>query len=222
MAAENALPGEYEATTGDVKLKAVGQTRVRRRLEDVHPDREIIGWYHSHPNYAPVFSYVDAHQQKTWNDQNSIGIVYSTDGEGAESFGVYRGPDAVLLRAVRELPITVTGTTQKIEVVAPPQATAISLTPRSEPPVVKEILHTSIPAAGLTRIQIVILSIFAIISVAQVFGIYRLDRRLAFTEGRVHQLGVVCRTRACEAARADTGAVSIHNFSNFGLFRFAD
>jgi hypothetical protein len=74
-----------------------GHDKVRRRLEDAYPDRELVGWYHTHPNCAPRFSRVDADEQATWNDPGHVGIVYS-GVEPAEPFGVYRGPDASLLR----------------------------------------------------------------------------------------------------------------------------
>lgn len=185
MAAENAVPGEFEADPGHVKLKAAGQTLVRRRLEDTHPDREIIGWYHSHPDNAPIFSPVDAREQQTWNDQNSIGIVYSTDGEGAESFGVYRGPDSVRLRP---LPNLGTKTAPNPQPSPHSQPIAGYLTPRSEPLKAEENIVTSTPAARLPRVQIAVAIMIVVIWLVQTYGLYRLDRRVAFTEGRLHEL----------------------------------
>jgi proteasome lid subunit RPN8/RPN11 len=101
MAAGDAREGEFMSTAGDVRLLALGQTKVRRRLENAHPDREIIGWYHTHPTFDPRFSGVDEQEQGRTNDPNYIGIVFS--GINAdEPFGVYRGPDAVLLRRLRQ------------------------------------------------------------------------------------------------------------------------
>jgi proteasome lid subunit RPN8/RPN11 len=97
MAADSARGGEFESGQGHVELLAVGHDKVRRRLEDAHPDREIVGWYHTHPQYPPVFSSVDAEEQATWNDPGHIGIVYSGI-EPSEPFGIYRGPNASLLR----------------------------------------------------------------------------------------------------------------------------
>lgn len=189
MAAENAISGEFESGPGHVKLKAIGQTHLRRRLEDAHPDREIVGWYHTHPNYQPVFSPVDAKEQQTWNDQNSIGIVYSTDGSGAESFGVYRGPESVRLRPAREIPTRTIPTPQQLLPAdgAPPR----HLTPRPEPLEIKENVILTAPAARAMRMKILIFSLVAIIYLAPVFGLYRLDRRLAFAEGRLHQLSMI-------------------------------
>jgi proteasome lid subunit RPN8/RPN11 len=100
MAAGDAREGEFMSTAGDVRLLALGQTKVRRRLENAHPDREIIGWYHTHPTFDPRFSGVDEQEQGRTNDPNYIGIVFS--GINAdEPFGVYRGPDAVLLKRLR-------------------------------------------------------------------------------------------------------------------------
>jgi len=189
MAAENAMSGEFESGPGHVKLKGIGQTHLRRRLEEAHPDREIVGWYHTHPNHQPVFSPVDAKEQQTWNDQNSIGIVYSTDGSGAESFGVYRGPHSVRLRPAREIPTRTIPTPQQLLPAddAPPQ----HLTPRPEPLELKENVILTTPAARSMRMKILIFSLVAIIYLAPVFGLYRLDRRLAFAEGRLHQLSVM-------------------------------
>ena len=97
MVAEGAKEGEYESTPSYVELSTEGQLSVRRRLEDTHPDREIVGWFHTHPSYSPHFSSVDTDQQRTWNDPDHIGIVYSGISP-TEPFGVYRGPDAIRLR----------------------------------------------------------------------------------------------------------------------------
>jgi proteasome lid subunit RPN8/RPN11 len=96
MAADSARPGEVEASPSHVHISAGGNASVRRRLEDTHPDREVIGWYHSHPRYPAQFSHVDIAEQSTWNDPNHIGIVFSGT-EKDEPFGVYRGPGAVRL-----------------------------------------------------------------------------------------------------------------------------
>jgi proteasome lid subunit RPN8/RPN11 len=93
MGADAARGGEFRSGWGHVELSAMGHDKVRRRLEDAYPDREVVGWYHTHPQCAPVFSSVDAEEQATWNDPGHIGIVYS-GSEPAEPFGVYRGPDA--------------------------------------------------------------------------------------------------------------------------------
>jgi len=96
VAAENARPGEFESSPAHVKLREPGQAHVRLRLEDAHPDREIIGWYHTHPGYPSQFSSVDIDEQKTWSDQHHVGIVYSTS-DRSEPFGVYRSSDAIRL-----------------------------------------------------------------------------------------------------------------------------
>jgi proteasome lid subunit RPN8/RPN11 len=97
IAAAAARGGEFKSGRGHVELLAVGHDKVRRRLEDAHPDREVVGWYHTHPQQPPIFSTVDEEEQATWNDPGHIGIVYSGI-ESAEPYGVYRGPDASLLR----------------------------------------------------------------------------------------------------------------------------
>ena len=96
MAAEGAVSDEAEAGPGHVHISPDGRARVRRRLEAAHPDREIVGWYHSHPHHEPRFSSVDAKEQSAWSDPNQVGIVFSAT-ERDEPFGVYRGPGAVRL-----------------------------------------------------------------------------------------------------------------------------
>ncbi|HEX8335482.1 MAG TPA: Mov34/MPN/PAD-1 family protein [Pyrinomonadaceae bacterium] len=96
LAADNARAGEVEASPGHVHISASGNASVRRRLEETHPDREVVGWYHSHPRYPARFSHVDTAEQSTWNDPNHVGIVFSGTEKG-EPFGVYRGPEAVRL-----------------------------------------------------------------------------------------------------------------------------
>jgi proteasome lid subunit RPN8/RPN11 len=96
MAADSARAGEVEASPSHVHISASGNASLRHRLEDTHPDREIIGWYHSHPRYPAQFSHVDITEQSTWNDPNHIGIVFSGT-EKHDPFGVYRGPGAARL-----------------------------------------------------------------------------------------------------------------------------
>jgi proteasome lid subunit RPN8/RPN11 len=96
MAADSARAGEVEASPGHVHISAGGNASVRHRLEEKHPDREVVGWYHSHPRYPARFSHIDNAEQSTWNDPNHVGIVFSGTEE-REPFGVYRGPEAVRL-----------------------------------------------------------------------------------------------------------------------------
>ena len=107
MSADVARPGELEANPGYVHISAEGHARVRRRLEDFNPDREVVGWFHSHPTYTARFSPVDEREQATWSDPNHLGIVFSGN-EPNEPFGVYRGPDSILLQQKRPLPATIT------------------------------------------------------------------------------------------------------------------
>jgi proteasome lid subunit RPN8/RPN11 len=102
MAADGAGEGECESASSIVKLSPQGHAKVRRRLEDSHPDREIIGWYHTHPHNVARFSCVDNKEQSTWSNPYHIGIVYSSI-DSDEPFGVYRGPGSVLLRPLRSV-----------------------------------------------------------------------------------------------------------------------
>jgi proteasome lid subunit RPN8/RPN11 len=191
VAAENARPGEFEASPANVRLRGPGQAHVRRRLEDAHPDREIVGWYHTHPNYPSEFSSVDIQEQRTWSDRNHIGIVYSTSD--SEPFGVYRSPESIRLRPVLNTSIPLPRPVQLLT--APPVTAQVQsppvpdyLTPHQGPLGVKNDVLTKTPAALASRIHIVILSIMAIVIVGQMAYLFRVDRRLSFNEGRMHEV----------------------------------
>lgn len=96
MVAEGAIGNEADTGPGHVHISHDGRSRVRRRLEAAHPDREIIGWYHSHPHHEARFSPVDVREQSGWTDPNQVGIVFSAT-QRDEPFGVYRGPGATRL-----------------------------------------------------------------------------------------------------------------------------
>jgi proteasome lid subunit RPN8/RPN11 len=195
VAAENARPGEFEASPAHVRLRGPGQAHVRRRLEDAHPDREIVGWYHTHPNYPSKFSSVDMHEQRTWSDRNHVGIVYSTNDP--EPFGVYRSPEAIRLRPVVNTPVPLPRRPVPLPP-APPDADLVQspptppaadyLTPHHGPLEVKPDALTKTPAALPSRLHLVILSIMAIVIVGQMAYLFRLDRRLSFNEGRMHEV----------------------------------
>lgn len=183
MAAENARDGEFEASPAHVRLRGPGQTYVRRRLEDAHPDREIVGWYHTHPGYPPVFSNVDMQEQRTWTDRNHIGIVYSTSDHN-EPFGVYRSSDANRLRPIANKPPP-----PRPIPLPPAEPVRAYLTPRREPLEVKnEVVLNKTPAALPRRSYLLALSIMALVIVFQLAYIFWLNRHLSYDEGRIHEL----------------------------------
>jgi proteasome lid subunit RPN8/RPN11 len=110
MAAEGAVGGEATSGPSSVHISPEGRASVSHRLMASHPDREIVGWYHSHPHGSPHFSMPDTKEQAGWTDANHVGIVVAVRGrEGqpaargaADAFGVYRGPGA--LRLARRAP----------------------------------------------------------------------------------------------------------------------
>ena len=163
---------------------------MRRRLEVAHPDREIVGWYHTHPNYPSEFSSVDIQEQRIWSDRNHIGIVYSTSD--AEPFGVYRSSEAIRLRpVVKTVPpppplvplLPAPPVTAQVQSLPTPPAPAY-LTSHQEPLDVKNEVLTKTPAALPSRVYLVILSLMAIVMVGQTAYLFRVDRRLSFNEGR--------------------------------------
>ena len=104
LAAEGARLDEIDATPSHVRISANGHAQVRGRLEKSAYGLDLIGWYHSHPTFPARFSSVDVTEQSTWRDPNHIGMVISGI-DRATPFGVYRGPEALLLRPVPASPL---------------------------------------------------------------------------------------------------------------------
>jgi proteasome lid subunit RPN8/RPN11 len=95
-AAEAALGDEIESTPAEVRISGAGYAQLRGRLETSHPVLEVIGWFHSHPLTQPLLSKEDLIEQLTWTDNTNIALVVSLVSDG-ERFGLFHGPDAVLL-----------------------------------------------------------------------------------------------------------------------------
>lgn len=198
MAAGDAQVGEFQSTRGDVRLLASGHTRLRRRLVNAHPDREVVGWYHTHPSYPPRFSYVDVDEQNTWSDPNHIGIVYSGMSLD-EPFGVYRGPDSILLKpVVRESgertytrPLVGTENTAAAETSyrTQPQP-GPRVAPAQTTPHIKGHKPKSgvLEWAGRRSLAIVIVTVIAGIGLVQASGLLRLNRRVSSIEKRLQEL----------------------------------
>lgn len=96
LASEGARADEVEATPSHVRISSNGHAQARGRLELSAFGLDIIGWYHSHPQYPARFSSVDVTEQSTWPDPNHVGIVISGI-DAREPIGVYRGPKAARL-----------------------------------------------------------------------------------------------------------------------------
>lgn len=100
MISAGARRNEIEATPSHVRISGDGLAQVRERLEADNPALEVVGWFHSHPTYRAQFSATDRVEQSTWSDPNHIGIVYSAL-PGETPYGIYRGPEAVMLSPKR-------------------------------------------------------------------------------------------------------------------------
>lgn len=96
MAAEGAFGDEVTSGPDSVHISPEGRANVSQRLRDSNPDREIVGWYHTHPHGTAFFSQTDTREQAGWTDPNHIGIVFAPRA-AEDSLGVYRGPGAVRL-----------------------------------------------------------------------------------------------------------------------------
>jgi hypothetical protein len=176
-------------------LLAEGHDKVRSRIEDLHPDREVVGWYHTHPNCQPRFSKIDTREQRSWSDPNHIGIVYS--GQKAdEPFGVYRGPKATLLTPAQSA-ATKTRTRSISRTIGDGSRTAIRTSYLPQPP-----LHDLTPShhsndhtpgvssaaaavhqrAGHNRVQAAILGLMAFTCLAVVCGLGWLAHRVSLIE----------------------------------------
>lgn len=188
MAADGARSGEFKSGPGHVELLPIGHDKVRRRLENAYPDRELVGWYHTHPNCAPRFSRVDANEQATWNDLGHVGIVYSGI-EPAEPFGVYQGPDASLLRRrvdVKPEDEKDRDRDAQEEPAREPEPLAQPVTPAS--------VLTQAPnpngarAKRRRRLKAVLLYLVALLLVCLLCGLYWLHYRLQSVEARLGDL----------------------------------
>jgi len=193
MDAGDARQGEFKSTEGDVQLLPSGHAKVRRRLIAANPDREVIGWYHTHPSYPPRFSHVDFREQQTWSDKDHIGIVYS--GESLdEPFGVYRGPAGTLLRPTR-LSASDPGLAEVTSLSGPPH-------PREPPPkpaflapapTRREIRSSSgDPAVGWRKLRgnalIASSAMFAVLAVLGGIGFFQIRRATSSLESRLNEI----------------------------------
>ena len=200
MAAGDAREGEFISSAGDVRLLALGQIKVRRRLENAHPDREIVGWYHTHPTFDPRFSETDKQEQARATDPNYIGIVFS--GINAdEPFGVYRGPDAVLLKPIRQVEANTSVASRAVGVGSTSALLAGMsddpfeqqvLTPRPEPRKSDElggIVSSAVPPQRrMFRPQFVVAIVCSFLLLIQVLSFFWQKRRLSSIETRLQDL----------------------------------
>lgn len=210
MAADSARAGEVEASPGHVHISAGGNASVRHRLEETHPDREVVGWYHSHPRYPARFSHVDNAEQSTWNDPNHVGIVFSGTEE-REPFGVYRGPEAVRLSRGR-VPRGADTKGLRVETPAP----AETLKEQARPKGIKLPVVT-IPPGGRaqvawppqTREPIRALRLFfAILLILLAAGVVWLHMRVSSIETSLHGAAASAATKPAPTAEAPPPAAS--------------
>lgn len=201
MVAGEARNGEFQSTAGEVELLAEGLDRVRSRIEDTHPDREVVGWYHTHPHCQPRFSSIDTREQRSWSDPNHIGIVYSGQ-KTDEPFGVYRGPSATLLSPARSA-ATKPRARSISRVVGDGSRTAIQTSYLPQPPLPDftpaqhsddQAPGVSLPVAALpkrwsrNRVEAAILGLMALTCLAVVCGLGWLAHRVSLVEARMQEL----------------------------------
>lgn len=191
MAAADAREGEFNASPSFVRLLPVGHTSIRRRLSEAHPDREIVGWYHTHPHWQPRFSEVDLEQQRNWEDPNHVGIVYGADHNG-EPFGVYQGPQAILLSSTRvggSVPQKA-GIEVKQLAQAEPKFSTPVLTPEAESAALNSRLSVPLPSSQrkpeVLRLMAAALMFLILVLVLALFHrrVSSLEKRLSELSGR--------------------------------------
>jgi hypothetical protein len=156
---------------------------VRCRLEESAYGLDLIGWYHSHPTFPARFSPVDVTEQSTWRDPNHIGIVIS-GSDRATPFGVYRGPEALLLRPSPALPppSPPARTLPMIHVSSAPAT--IAEADRSVSPAVSNLAQVGVPRV-VTRLKAVTRFLplaLSLVVLAALFNIFQLNRRIGKLE----------------------------------------
>lgn len=193
MAAEGAIGDEADAGPGHVHISPDGRARVRRRLEAAHPDREIVGWYHSHPNHEAQFSPVDATEQSAWPDANHVGIVFS-GRERDEPFGVYRGPGAIrLLRRRAESRANATEQTQPDRAKLP----AVVNAQTGRVPAVRRVRSGRLIGAALRLLAVLVVLGFAA-------GVVWLHVRVRAVENALGDVRGMVQISRAQAAPAET------------------
>lgn len=183
LAAKGARLDEIEATPSHVRISANGHAQVRCRLEESAYGLDLIGWYHSHPTFPARFSPVDITEQSTWRDPNHIGIVISGN-DRVTPFGVYRGPEALLLRPVPALPppSPPARTLPMIHVSSAPAT--IDEADRSVSPTVSNLAGVGAPQVA-TRLKAVTRFLplaLSLVALAALFNIFQLNRRIGKLE----------------------------------------
>lgn len=176
--ADGARGDEVEASPGYVRITAAGQASVRARLERTSPDREIVGWYHSHPKYEARFSPIDETEQATWADPGHLGIVYS-GVDRAEPFGVYRGPQADrLTRQRRPIPYPIPLPLPAGHLASKPSAAESTPVhaPADTPPQAPGARHPTLPTWAL-----------ALALACLAVGIFWLGHRVMAVEGKLDE-----------------------------------
>lgn len=219
MVAGEAHDGEFQSNSGEVELLAEGLDKVRSRIEDTHPDREVVGWYHTHPNCQPTFSKIDTREQRSWSDPNHIGIVYSSRKAG-EPFGVYRGPKATLLTPAqsgatksrtRSISRTVgDGSRTAIQTSYLPQPLLHDLTPPQHSDDHTPIVPAAVPAVHQrwrhNRVEAAILGLMALTCLAVVCWLGWLAHRVSLLEINMQELPTL-RTTVNNLSKAGAAQV---------------
>lgn len=210
MAADSARTDEVEASPGHVHISASGNASVRHRLEETHPDREVVGWYHSHPRYPARFSQVDNAEQSTWNDPNHVGIVFSGTGE-PDPFGVYRGPEAVRLSRGRP---PRRAADQGLRVESPAPAETLKEQARRQG---LKLPVVTIPPGGRAQVARPALSrepisaprlLFALLLILLAAGVVWLHVRVSSIETSLHGAAASAATKPAPTAEAPPPAAS--------------
>jgi proteasome lid subunit RPN8/RPN11 len=183
LAAKGARQDEIDATPSHVRISANGHAQVRCRLEESAYGLDLIGWYHSHPTFPARFSPVDVTEQSTWRDPNHIGIVISGVDRGTP-FGVYRGPEALLLRPIPASPPPLPPAQTLPMIHVPSARAATGEADRTVSPTVPSLARVGVPVVtsrlkAATKFLPLALSLVAL---AALFNTFQLNRRIAKLE----------------------------------------
>lgn len=93
------LDPDAEATSASVRSTSASEALLRHRAALFYPDATVLGWAHGHPPGAGAFfSTTDRATQKSWTDDNALGVVF--EAEDPKQLAVFRGPDSERLEPV--------------------------------------------------------------------------------------------------------------------------
>ena len=99
--------GEVDGTRSTIRITASGSDAMGKRGQSRDPAADVVGWFHTHPEYPAYFSSVDEEEQAHWPFALAVGLVISgLRAPGApDEYAVYVGPTSEPAPPVTARPI---------------------------------------------------------------------------------------------------------------------